>query len=72
MADKYRISCLEGDGISAELIASSVVVLDALAPYFIQPVELMLAVEAGRTDDLGGTLDCSGFTKQLIQRLKVG
>ncbi|MGB1180756.1 MAG: 3-isopropylmalate dehydrogenase, partial [Candidatus Puniceispirillaceae bacterium] len=40
MTDTYRICCLEGDGISAELIASSVAVLDALAPYFTQPVEL--------------------------------
>ena len=40
MADNYRICCLDGDGISTELMKSCVAVIDAIAPYLTKPVDL--------------------------------
>lgn len=42
------------------------------ATYLETAISQMLAAESGRTADLGGTLGCSGFTEQLVQRLKAG
>jgi len=39
-AEKHSICCLDGDGISAELITSCVAVLDALRPHFSKPIDL--------------------------------
>lgn len=38
--EKHSICCLDGDGISSELIASCVAVLDALSPHFSKPIDL--------------------------------
>ena len=39
-AEKHSICCLDGDGISVELITSCVAVLDALRPHFSKPIDL--------------------------------
>ncbi len=38
--EKHSICCLDGDGISPELIASCVAVLDALSPHFSKHIDL--------------------------------
>ena len=38
--EKHNICCLDGDGISPELIASCVAVLDALSPHFSKHIDL--------------------------------
>ena len=40
MVDKHRICCLDGDGISTELMTSCVAVIDTITPYLTKAVEL--------------------------------
>ena len=40
MVDKHRICCLDGDGISTELMTSCIAVIDTINPYLTKAVEL--------------------------------